>query len=79
MRWLENTLTTLSLGVKIQPHSIVDFFGGDFLRKMKRVQPIFVAFRLERRDGHLGYFPESQPYGHHHADWNSQWVDVPCG
>ena len=78
MRWLENTLTTLSLGVKW--HNIVNFRDRTLYWQWKGFfNQYFVAFRLERRHGHSGYFPESQPYGHHHADWNSQWIDVPCG
>ena len=78
MRWLENTLATLSLGVKIK---LRNYLGSKelYTKSEKRLNQYFVAFRLERSHGHSGYFPESQPYGHHHADWNSQRVDVPCG
>ena len=38
-----------------------------------------VAFRLEPRHGPPPwYFPKSRPHGPHHADGNSQWIDVPC-
>ena len=38
-----------------------------------------LAFRLEPRHGPPPwYFPQSRPHGPHHADRNSQWIDVPC-